>query len=77
MIRRSPWNCGPLHSSIRPGYHASKRHWNTVELDGSVDDSTLREMIRLSYELVVSRMPAAQRDQLREAGQKPRDRVTP
>ena len=53
-----------VHSSIRPGYHANKRHWNTVELDGSVDDSTLREMIQHSYGLVVSRLPAAQRDRL-------------
>jgi predicted DNA-binding protein (MmcQ/YjbR family) len=53
-----------VHSSIRPGYHANKRHWNTVELDGSVDDSTLREMIQYSYGLVVSRLPAAQRDRL-------------
>lgn len=44
-----------VHSSIRPGYHANKRHWNTVELDGSVDDKTLREMIQHSYQLVASR----------------------
>jgi predicted DNA-binding protein (MmcQ/YjbR family) len=53
-----------LHSSIHPGYHANKRHWNTVELDGTVDDSTLQEMIHHSYGLVVSRLPAAQRDRL-------------
>jgi predicted DNA-binding protein (MmcQ/YjbR family) len=24
------------HPAIAPGYHLNKRHWNTVELDGSV-----------------------------------------
>ncbi|HEY7143703.1 MAG TPA: MmcQ/YjbR family DNA-binding protein [Streptosporangiaceae bacterium] len=52
------------YSSVRPGYHMNKRHWNTVELDGSVDDSTLRELVEHSYGLVVSRLPAAQRAQL-------------
>src|SRR5215211_6251651 len=54
--------CDPLlalalraqYSSVRPGYHANKRHWNTVELDGSVEAGELREMIEHSYELVVS-----------------------
>jgi len=47
-----------------PGYHLNKRHWNTVDLDGSVDDSELREMIDHSYELVVSRLPQAVRVRL-------------
>ena len=52
------------YASIQPGYHANKHHWNTVELDGSVDDGTLQEMIRHSYALVVNSLPRAQRDQL-------------
>ena len=49
------------HEAVRPGYHANKRHWNTVELDGTVDDVDLREMIEHSYELVVSSLPRGQR----------------
>jgi predicted DNA-binding protein (MmcQ/YjbR family) len=45
------------HEAVRPGYHQNKRHWNTVELDGTVDDAELREMIDHSYERVVSRLP--------------------
>jgi predicted DNA-binding protein (MmcQ/YjbR family) len=52
------------YSSVHPGYHANKRHWNTVELDGSVEDGELREMIEHSYELVVSRLPRAERGRL-------------
>lgn len=52
------------HEAVRPGYHANKRHWNTVELDGTVEDAELREMIDHSYELVVSRLPRNQRTRL-------------
>jgi predicted DNA-binding protein (MmcQ/YjbR family) len=52
------------YPSVRPGYHQDKRHWNTVELDGSVDEDELRWMIDHSYELVVSRLPRAVRAQL-------------
>jgi predicted DNA-binding protein (MmcQ/YjbR family) len=40
------------YSAVRPGYHQDKRHWNTVDLDGSIEDKELREMIDHSYGLV-------------------------
>jgi predicted DNA-binding protein (MmcQ/YjbR family) len=49
------------HASVRPGYHLNKRHWNTVTIDGSISDETLREMIEDSYDLVVSKLPKAER----------------
>jgi predicted DNA-binding protein (MmcQ/YjbR family) len=49
------------YAAVRPGYHANKRHWNTVELDGTVNEADLREMIDHSYELVVSRLPRSER----------------
>jgi predicted DNA-binding protein (MmcQ/YjbR family) len=42
-----------LHPAVRPGYHASTRHWNTVELAGTIDDEELSGMIRHSSELVL------------------------
>ncbi len=53
------------HRAIRPGYHQNKRHWNTIELDGSVGDDELRELIEHSYELVVAGLPRAVRATLR------------
>lgn len=53
-----------IHEAVRPGYHQNKRHWNTVDLDGTVDDADLREMIDHSYELVASRLPRSQRARL-------------
>jgi predicted DNA-binding protein (MmcQ/YjbR family) len=53
-----------MHAAVRPGYHQNKRHWNTVDLDGTVNDADLREMIDHSYELVISRLPRSERDRL-------------
>ena len=52
------------HRAVRPGYHQNKRHWNTVELDGTVDDADLHEMIEHSYDLVVRGLPRAERARL-------------
>jgi predicted DNA-binding protein (MmcQ/YjbR family) len=49
------------YTAVRPGYHANKRHWNSVDLDGSVDVDELREMIDHSYDLIVNRLPRAER----------------
>lgn len=38
---------------IRPGYHMSKVHWNTVELERNIPHELLTELIDHSYNLVV------------------------
>ena len=52
------------HAAVRPGYHLNKRHWNTVTLDGSLGDDEIDDMIQDSYDLVVSKLTRAQRDDL-------------
>jgi predicted DNA-binding protein (MmcQ/YjbR family) len=52
------------YAAITPGYHLNKRHWNTVELDGSVPDDELLDLIDHSYDLVVARLPKSQRNSL-------------
>ena len=52
------------YAAITPGYHLNKRHWNTVELDDSVPDEELLDLIDHSYDLVVSSLTKAQRDSL-------------
>jgi len=49
---------------VIPGYHLNKRHWNTVIIDGSLPDETIREMIEDSYDLVVGKLPPARRGSL-------------
>ena len=48
------------HPAVLPGYHLNKRHWNTVLLDGSLPDGMI-DMVEDTYDLVVSRLPHAQR----------------
>ena len=50
-----------LYAAVRPGYHSNKKHWNSVDLDGSVGEEDLREMVEHSYELVVSALPKRSR----------------
>jgi predicted DNA-binding protein (MmcQ/YjbR family) len=50
-----------MHEAVTPGYHLNKKHWNTVVLDGSLPDQTIRDMVEDSYDLVVSRLPASRR----------------
>jgi predicted DNA-binding protein (MmcQ/YjbR family) len=38
--------------TILPGYHMSKKHWNTVIVDGVLTTKQLKEFIQASYELV-------------------------
>ena len=52
------------YAAITAGYHLSKLHWNTITLDGSVPDDELLDLIDHSYELVVARLPRAERDNL-------------
>lgn len=52
--------CDPLlaeklretYETILPGYHLSKKHWNTIICTGQVPDDELRSLVMLSYNLV-------------------------
>jgi len=49
--------------SIKPGYHMNKDHWNTVILEGTIEDNLLFKMIEDSYGLVVKTL--SKKEQLR------------
>jgi predicted DNA-binding protein (MmcQ/YjbR family) len=57
------------YHGINPGYHMNKRHWNTIETDGSVPDDVMRYLINHSYELVVSKLPKKDREALKKINQ--------
>lgn len=40
------------YESVLPGYHLNKKHWNTILCTGQVPDDELKDLIRLSYNLV-------------------------
>ncbi len=49
------------YSGVLPGYHMNKRHWNTVLMDGSVDDPLVITLVDHSYDLVVAKLPKKDR----------------
>ncbi len=52
------------HEEVQPGYHMNKKHWNTVDFEGDLDVSLLRELVNHSYELVRDSLPKKQRESL-------------
>jgi predicted DNA-binding protein (MmcQ/YjbR family) len=40
------------YSSVQPGYHMNKKHWNTITVDGSLSNLQLKGFIDDSYKLV-------------------------
>ncbi len=45
--------------AVKPGYHMNKKHWNTIEIDGSIPDALLQSWIDHSYDLVKAGLPKA------------------
>ena len=45
------------YPAIQPGYHMSKVHWNTIKMDGSINQKLILELIDHSYQLVVAKLP--------------------
>lgn len=44
------------YPAIKPGYHMNKVHWNTIEIDGSIPDDVIKNLIDESYDLVVMKL---------------------
>lgn len=53
------------YSEVTPGFHMNKKHWNTVNFQGSIEDRVLKHFINHSYELVVSKMTKKNRELLK------------
>lgn len=53
------------YPEIRPGYHMNKTHWNTVQIQGTLDDAFIRELIIHSYNRVVDTLPKKKQASIR------------
>lgn len=53
------------YPAVKPGYHMSKKHWNTIEVDGSIATVNIEQWIDDSYYLVISKMTKRQKDMLK------------
>lgn len=52
------------YKSVNPGYHLNKKHWNTVTIDGELDNERIMEMIEDSYILVRQKLTKKDRAEL-------------
>lgn len=52
------------YPTVTPGYHLNKRLWNSIEVDGSIPDDEVVEMIDHSYEQVLKGLSKKQRETL-------------
>jgi predicted DNA-binding protein (MmcQ/YjbR family) len=52
------------YPAVTAGYHLDKRHWNSIQLDGSVPDDVLLDWIQDSHALVVAGLSRSQRTAL-------------
>ena len=55
------------YPAVTPGYHMNKKHWNTVQDDGSIGQKELYKMIDHSYELVAAALSKKIRASLDES----------
>lgn len=53
------------YSSVLPGYHMNKNHWNTVMIDGAISNKLLEEWIDHSYDLIVKSLPKKVQEELK------------
>lgn len=40
------------YESVQPGYHLNKKHWNTIVCSGQLGEDEIKDLARLSYNLV-------------------------
>lgn len=52
------------YEDVQPGYHMSKKHWNTVNFEGELEEDLLLELIDHSYDLVVKSLRKKDREVL-------------
>ena len=45
------------YDCVQPGYHMSKKHWNTILADGTASDKLLLQWVNDSYNLVYESLP--------------------
>ena len=49
---------------VTPAWHMSKKHWNSVNFNGELNDNQMKEWISDSYNLVIDKMPKKLKEEL-------------
>ena len=53
------------YDEIKPGYHMSKLHWNTLEMTGRLTDDFVKTLVDESYDLVVMKLNHKEQQKLK------------
>ncbi len=51
-------------STVFPGYHMNKKHWNTIYCNRELDDAGIQSLIDDSYSLILQSLPRAVREEI-------------
>ena len=54
------------YKHIIPGYYMNKEHWNSVYVEGDVPDDVLKQMVDMSYELVLGSLSKKKMEEIME-----------
>jgi len=52
------------YQEVSPAYHFNKKHWNGINIQGSVTEKLLKEWIDHSYDIVVESLTKKQKEEL-------------
>ena len=55
------------YDAIHPGYHMSKKHWNTIEFHSDVNDKMMCQLINDSYDLVFKSLTKKIQSEIKES----------
>lgn len=53
------------YDGIKPGFHMSKKHWNTCDLNSDISDEFFKKLIDDSYYLVSKKLTKKQKEELK------------
>ena len=54
------------YSDVVLGYYLNKAHWNSIYLEGNVPDEVMKQMIDMSYDLILRSLPKKVQEEIRQ-----------
>ncbi len=52
------------YEAVQPGYYMNKKHWNTIEMNGTILDDEILKMIDASYDLVFKGLKKVEKEEI-------------
>lgn len=52
------------YEGVKPGYHMNKKYWMSVYFNKDVSDKMIRELVKKSYDIVVSSLSRKEKEML-------------